>query len=136
MKNIILLILVGVLTPSGLTAQSEVESATEAKKDADMDLIHREAEIDSAAGFEAFRKNAESQISANDKKLTLLKEKKYSRSKSANELMAKKIVELGWRNRELSVRLSDYRTRISWASFKRKFLLDMNQLIDEIRVLS
>lgn len=141
MKNILLLIITGALVTTSLTAQDTEKLAAGAKKaikEADIDLAQREAEIDSAAGFEAFKKNADEQVLENSRKLTALKTKKYGNNKEAIELMFKKIIELEKRNDELGSRVNGYASTngVTWLSFKRKFVNDMDQLRDEIRVIS
>ena len=140
MKSIILVIITGALTTTGLSVQGQAKSATEVEKqirEADIDQAHREAEIDSAAVFEVFRKNVESQILKNRMELAALK-KKYTSNKGSNELRTKRIIELEKRNKELGTRVNDYITTngVTWSSFKGKLVRDMKQLADEIKVIS
>lgn len=140
MKNICLLVITGALITVGLTTQGQTKSAAQAKKEikeADIDRNRRESEIDSAAGFKEFKKNAESQVSENSKKLAVLKGRTYGDNKDASELMIKRVVELEKRNSELTNRINGYATTqgVSWSSFKRQFAYDMNQLIDDIKMI-
>ena len=104
-------------------AESKVEGAKENLKKA-------EKELDAA--YPAFKKDAEMQISANDKKIKELRAQFVKPNRSpANDDAKQKIDALENRNVELRNRLYTYEAeRSDWEVFKAKFNHDMANLHD------
>ena len=120
------------MTIVGLTAiAQEDKKAKEARKDAaeaQKDL--KEARTDSAADYQAFKKDAELKISDNKKKIAALKAKKAGDNKETNEKYNKKVAALEVKNTELKDKIdrcNDTKTSM-WTSFKKEFNHDMEEL--------
>ncbi len=106
----------------------KAENARKDVKEAQQDL--REAKNDSAADYQKFRKEAEMSIEANEKKIAELREKKLSDNKEMNEDYTRKVKALEQKNTALKHKLETSSTTKStkWASFKREFNHDMDEL--------
>src|ERR1700745_1666814 len=91
-----------------------------------------------SADFELFKKEAEKQISGNQQKIALLKEKKLNASAKANKKFTKKILTLEKKNKELKKRMSQCTSKPPlWLTFKSKFMRDLKQLgeaLDDLAV--
>lgn len=126
----ITILIVMVITSASVFGQEnkKAENARKDIKEAKQDL--REAKIDSAEDYQKFRKDAEMTIKANDQKIMELKEKKSSENKEMNEEYNKKVQALEMKNNSLKRKLETSSTTKSsgWASFKREFNHDMNEL--------
>lgn len=90
----------------------------------------REAKIDSAADFQAYRREAEMKISENQKGITALKEEKSGATKDIQETYDTKVTALQKRNDDLKKRISesDHTKTSNWTVFKREFNHDMDEL--------
>ena len=106
----------------------KAENARKDVKEAQQDL--REAKNDSAADYQKFRKEAEMSIDANEKKIAELRDKKSADNKEMNEDYTKKVKALEQKNTALKHKLETSSTTKSsgWASFKREFNHDMDEL--------
>jgi len=126
MKNKILTFaMTAMVAMVGLTA-----TAQENKKAADARKDLEEAKIDSAEDFHKFKKEAESKIKENQKKIAELKKKKVSESKEVKNKYDKKVLALEQKNNELKSKINkadDTKTNM-WTSFKREFNHDMDKL--------
>jgi hypothetical protein len=113
-------------------AQNEVkaEGKVEAAKE---NLKAAEKELDAA--YPPFKKDAEMQISANDKKIKEFRAQFVKPSRSPlNDDVKQKIDDLEKRNVDLRNRLYVYETeRSDWEVFKTKFNHDMDNLHDAFR---
>ena len=87
------------------------------------------------AEYPAFRKNAEQQISDNDKSIVDLRMKTISNDNtSLNDVRNQKIADLEKRNLDLRKRLFGYeKLNTDWVVFKRDFNHDMDDLQNAFR---
>jgi chromosome segregation ATPase len=131
-KTILKLTVTGIMLASGFTsfsqenkkAEKERKNVAEAQKDLG------EAKADSAADFQAFKKDAEEKISSNKTKIAELKAKKSTENKETKAKYDKKVLALEKKNNELNSKIEQCgNTKTSkWASFKREFTHDMDEL--------
>ena len=133
LKNTILTLAISALVAgSSLTVQAQQnKKAAKARKDlkeAKLDL--REAKIDSAADYQRFNSEAHVLIMENDKKITELKAQKANDNKEIREKYDKQVMDLEKRNNDLKNKIKGSPTTKTdkWASFKREFTHDMNEL--------
>ncbi len=130
MRRIILIIsIIAIITSVGLA-----KNARQSKKVA---VAQRglEAQIDSVADYQTFKREADVKISDNRKKITALKAKTLSDDKEVNEKYDMKILALEQKNNALEVKINnatDTRTNM-WLSFMREFNQDMNSLQRSIK---
>ena len=123
--RILTAVLTTVMAFAGLTAiGQEDKKAKEARKD------ESKAKADSAADFQAFKKDAEVKINENNKKIAVLKAKKASDNKETNEKYNKKVAALQVKNTELKDKIDrcDETKTSMWTSFKKEFNHDMEEL--------
>lgn len=123
--RILTAVLTTVMAFAGLTAiGQEDKKAKEARKD------EAKAKADSAADFQAFKKDAEVKINENNKKIAVLKAKKASDNKETNEKYNKKVAALQVKNTELKDKIDrcDETKTSMWTSFKKEFNHDMEEL--------
>jgi len=105
--------------------------ATSARKDiANGKKDLKEAKLDSAADFQKFKTESEAKIKDNQTKITELKAKKSSQSKEIRQKYDKKVLALEKKNNELKgkIKKADNTKTSKWASFKREFNHDMEEL--------
>jgi len=95
----------------------------------------KEAKVDSAADFHRFKKEAELQISDNQKKIDELKAKKSDESQAVREEYDKKVAAVEVQNNDLKKRIKESNNTKTnmWTSFKRGFHNDMEALEKAIR---
>ncbi len=138
MKKIILKCAVtGFMVVTSLTSfaqqDKKAEKARKNVAEAQKDLT--EAKTDSAVDFQNFKKDAETKISENKSKIAELKAKKSSDSKEVKKKYDKKVVALEKKNDDLKMKIEGCgNTKTSkWASFKREFNYDMDELGHSIK---
>jgi antitoxin component YwqK of YwqJK toxin-antitoxin module len=109
-------------------ARKDVEKAEKSMKHAKAHL--REAKIDSAADYKAFRTSAELKIADNKTQIAKLKSKKSNDTKEVKEKYDDKVLALETKNDDLRKRIetSDNTKTGSWSAFKREFNHDMTEL--------
>jgi len=128
---------VAILAMSSLSAFSqENEKAAKARKDlveANKNLT--EAKVDSAADFERFKKDAETDIADNQKKTSELKDKGATLADDLKKQYNKKVVQLEAKNEKLQKQLNEsIHTKTSkWAAFKLEFKKDMQEVATSIK---
>ena len=108
----------------------------EARKDvAEAKTKLKEAEKDSIADFQKFKKEAEKNISENKNKIAELKTKKLNDSKEIREQYNKKILALEQKNNELKKRIEgcNGNDKSAWETFKTKFTREMDELETSIK---
>lgn len=129
-KQIIKIALTSVIAISSITVFSqENKQAANARKDL------REAKLDSADDYNRFKKEAEATIKENENKISELKAKKSDATKEEKEKYNKKVQALEQKNKNLKIKIegaSKTKTEM-WASFKREFNHDMEELGHAIR---
>jgi hypothetical protein len=133
MKNKILtLAITGVIAVMSLPASAQQDKkAADARKDvasAKKDL--KEAKVDSAADYQKFKTESEVKIKENQEKIAELRAKKSNDSKEIRAKYDKKVLALEEKNNELrnKIRKSGDTKSSNWASFKREFNHDMEEL--------
>ena len=118
----------------GCSSSADKVNAAETKvQSANQELVAAKQELN--AEYPSFRKEAEVQIAANDKRIDELKERLDKRDKAPlNNIRKRRIEELETKNAELRSRLYGYeKERSDWESFKIKFKHDMDNLGDAFR---
>lgn len=109
-------------------ARKELAEAEKNVKDANTGL--REAKIDSAADYSAFKASAETKINLNKKEIATLKARKLNDTKELQKAYDAKVLALEVKNDELKARIdgSGHTETGKWSSFKREFNHDMSEL--------
>lgn len=90
-----------------------------------------QAKSDSIADYKKFKKDAEMKIENNKQKIAELKAKKSSENKEVKEKYDKRVATLEEKNNELKQKVNSYNetsNSAKWASFKREFNHDMDEL--------
>jgi peptidoglycan hydrolase CwlO-like protein len=121
-------LMTGVILSGCQTPAQKVDTAQEKVDSAKADLNTAKAELN--AEYPAFKRDADEQISDNDKKITELraKLKKFGPSPPYN-IRQKKIDTLEKENSDLRGRLYGYETqRTDWVAFKVRFNHDKDDL--------
>jgi hypothetical protein len=131
MKNqIIKVALTSIIAITSITAISqENKQAANARRDL------KEAKTDSADDYNRFKKEAEITIKENDKKISELKAKKSDANKDIKAKYDKKVLALEQKNKSLKTKIEgSTKTKTEmWATFKREFNHDMEELGHAIR---
>jgi hypothetical protein len=133
MKNrIITFAITGVIAMVSLsaTAQESKKAASARKEVADAKKELKEAKTDSAADVQKFKRESEIKINENQVKIAELKAKKSSESKEIRQKYDEKVLALEKRNNALKTKIgrADDTKTSKWASFKREFNHDMDEL--------
>ncbi len=135
--SIVTISAIAVLAMSSLSASSqENEKAAKARKDMiEAKKALTEAKIDSAADYEQFKKEAETSIAENQKKIAELKDKGSSLADDLKKKYDKKMKQLEVKNEDLQEQIDEsVHTKTSkWAAFKREFKKDMGDVSDAIK---
>lgn len=129
-KQIIKIALTSVIAISSITGFSqENKQAANARKDL------REAKLDSADDYNRFKKEAEATIKENENKISELKAKKSDATKEEKEKYNKKVQALEQKNKNMKIKIeSASKTKTEmWASFKREFNHDIDEIGKAIR---
>ncbi len=115
--------------------QQNTKVAEERKDVSEAKADLREAKADSIADFQKFKKDAETKIQENQKKIGELKAKKSEESKEVKEKYDKKILTLEQKNNELRKRMENCNRndKSAWESFKNKFTHEMDELTASIK---
>jgi hypothetical protein len=116
-------------------AQQNKKAAKERKDIAKAEKNLGEAKADSAADFNAFKKDAETKIAENQNKIAELKLKKTSDNMEVKEKYDKKVLTLEKKNNDLKLKIdqcADTKTS-KWSAFKREFTHDIDELGHAIR---
>ena len=121
-------VLTGAILTSCQSKEQKVEDSKQQVVDAKQDL--KEAKQELNADYPAFKRDAEEQIAANDKRIAELREKLARSGKAPLDNMRRqRIDELQKENAELRSRLYGYeKERSDWETFKRKFNEDAAKL--------
>ncbi len=108
------------------------EDVTEANKALD------EANAEYLADIEAYRREKADAIAANDSSIVALKAKIANEKKDVKADYEKKITELEQKNKDLKVKMDDYKDegKENWESFKREFNHDMDELGNALKDLT
>lgn len=128
---------VAILAMSSVTVFSqENEKAAKARKElaaAKENLT--EAKIDSAADFAHFKKEAEADISENQKKIAELKTKGQSLTEELKKSYDSQVTKLETKNEKLQKQLdASIHTKTSkWAAFKMEFKQDLQDVTTSIK---
>lgn len=114
----------------------ENEKAAKARKDlieAKKNLT--EAKVDSAADFESFKKEAEANITNNQKKISELKDKGSSLADDLKGKYNKQVMKLEKKNEDLQKQIDEsIHTKTSkWTAFKLEFRRDMEEVTAAIK---
>jgi PHD/YefM family antitoxin component YafN of YafNO toxin-antitoxin module len=104
-----------------------------AKSRQDVDLANenlRQAKLDSAAEYRAYREQMELKLQENEKLILELKARAKSDKKDLDAVYAKDLEVIERKNAELKTRIANYKTSYSdkWSSFKESF----NNEVDNI----
>jgi hypothetical protein len=130
-KTFLTLAITLVMAGTSLTAigQENKKAAKARKEVAEAKRDLREAKIDSAADYQRFNTEAQTQIMDNDKKIAELRAQKANDNKEIREKYNKQVLALEQRNNSLKTKIkgSGYTKTDKWASFKREFSHDMNE---------
>ncbi len=129
-QQIIKIAFTSVIALTSITAFSqENKQAANARKDL------REAKLDSADDYNRFKKEAEATIKENEKKISELKAKKSEANKEEKEKYNKKVQALEQKNKNLKIKIegASKTTTEMWASFKREFNHDIDEIGKAIR---
>jgi chromosome segregation ATPase len=127
-KTILAVTVTAFIFCTGFTSFAQHPTQTNSeKKDAEKD---QQRMRDSLSDYREFKLDAEKKISANQKKITELKEKKSKASKDVRDKYDKKVVAFERKNNDLKRKLTDYNSTNNdkWESFKREFSHDMDEL--------
>lgn len=96
-----------------------------------------EAKKDSIAEYKKFKKDCDEKIANNQKKIAELKAKKSNDSKEVKEKYDKKVSDLEQKNEALRKKAAGYDANNSgWASFKREFNHDMDEIGSALKDLT
>jgi len=133
-KTALILALAGFIFSTGSIgfAQESTKKASDERKDVEK---NQQRVKDSIADFQKFKADAENKIADNQKKIAQLKNKKNQENKEVREKYDKKVLALEQKNDELKKRLDAYNKpdNTAWASFKREFNHDMDELGHALR---
>jgi len=141
-KPILILTLAGFLT-TGLLQSCNQSSSNRIERQEDK-LLEEKQDVDDASqdlyqavrdSVRQFKLEAQNQISENNRKIDELKEKIANGKKSARDKYEGTISDLERKNKELQKRLDEFNaeTADNWASFKREFSHDMNELGNSLK---
>jgi peptidoglycan hydrolase CwlO-like protein len=89
-----------------------------------------------ANDYQQFKKDAQMKIDENKQKIADLKDKKSNESKEVRDKYDKKVANLEQKNNELRKKIDNYNessNSTKWASFKREFNHDMDELGKSIK---
>lgn len=138
-KAIFILIIIGFMSgtvlvscqPAAKKEQEAQEDLMEAQKDLN------EAKQDAAAEeeWQAYRDEINSKIDANETQIAELKTKMKKSEKSLESVYAQSIKDLEKRNKDLKMRLTDYKNDASsdWQSFKKELDHDVDELDQAVK---
>jgi hypothetical protein len=115
--------------------QEVKKTAAATKNIADRQHTGSKAHLDSAADFQRFKMDAERRIQGNLKKLAALKEKKPNKNRELQEKYYDKVLALERTNDDMMIRIgkSEATETKAWATFKRDFTRDMDELGRELK---
>jgi predicted nuclease with TOPRIM domain len=129
-KTILTHAIAGAMVVASFTAfgQEKAPEPTKNVMEAPRDL--GQAKIDSAADFQKFKKEAEVNISNNQKKIELLKTNESSDTQEVKDKYDSDVLALEQKNAALEKKIneSDKTKTSDWSSFKREFNFDMDEL--------
>jgi hypothetical protein len=135
-KNLVLVVttVMTIASVSGF-AQQDKKSEKARKDVAESHVKLKEAQTDSTADYQQFKKNAEEKIRDNEKKIAKLKIEKSKNDKETKEEYDKKVLALEAKNNELKKRIADSANTKTymWSSFKREFTHDMDELANAFK---
>jgi rubrerythrin len=124
-----------ILTSYGQEPDRKSEKARENLKEAKQDEIAakkdlKEAQKDSASEYQQFKIDENKKIQSNDKNIADFKVRIAKKKKENRAQYEKKLSVLEQKNTDLKKRLNDFKDngKDNWASFKREFNHDMEQL--------
>lgn len=111
----------------------KVENAKTDLKDAKQEL--NEAQQDSIANFETFKKESEERINKNEIAIAAFKARMASNKNEFKEKDQKMIDELEQRNINMRKKIAEYKEngKDDWTAFKDEFNHDMDELGDAIK---
>jgi hypothetical protein len=109
-------------------AEDKVQVANKALADSETDLYY--ARLDTISNYEQYKIEAEKVIIAQEKNITDFKARLASEKQEINADLENKLVELEKKNKELKIKLADFKDdgQNKWISFKDEFNHDMNEL--------
>lgn len=110
-------------------AQADVRDARQDLNEAQKDANALAQEVATAEEWEIFKNESEIKIRENEVRINELNAKMKKPGEVFDEVYAKRIENLELQNKEMRTRLTDYeKNQGNWASFKREFNHDMDEL--------
>jgi hypothetical protein len=139
--SMILLFATGMVFTSCDTPADKVENAENKVISAEEDLADARQDYQIyLADIELFRKESAEKIAANNKQIAEYKSNVAGNRSEAEIENSKKVGELEKKNIDLKLRLDAYkedkRSKDHWESFKEEFNNDMDQIRNELRVIT
>jgi hypothetical protein len=115
-------------------AQDKVQDAKKDLKEAKADANAEEQKVASAEEWKTFKYETDVKIRNNDARIAELKVRINRPGKVLDPLYAKQINGLEKRNAELRMRMDAYeKSQSDWASFKREYNHDMDELAQSLK---
>ena len=115
-------------------AQAKVD---EAKRDLETAKKNQEEEVEKAAEWESFRNEYTAKIRENEIRIDELKADMKKVGKKQDAAYDKKVADLEQKNKNLKTRMGTYeKSQSDWASFKREFTHDMDELGQALKDLT